>query len=195
MQNDKKYIGENMNREEFKKEIKLISRTEKYKGNILKVYDDEVSINGEIAHFDYIENFSATGILPIMGDGKIILVRQYRLAVDDWTLEIPAGKLDVSGEKIIDCAKRELEEETGYKSDNLEFMLSLNSSVAYWKSRIHIFIARDLYKGNKKNDDTEETICEAYTIDELKKMIYEGIIYDSKTITSILAYDGKVKGM
>ena len=189
----KSNLGEKMEKEKFKKEIKLISRTEKYKGNILKVYEDKVEINGKSTHFDYIENFSAVGILPILSDGKIILVRQYRLAVDDWTLEIPAGKLDVKGEEIIDCAKRELEEETGYKSDNMDFLVSLNSSVAYWKSRIHIFIAKDLYKGNKKNDDTEETICEVYTMDELKKMIYEGIIYDSKTITSILLYDGKGK--
>ena len=99
----------------------------------------------------------------------------------------------MDGEKIIDCAKRELEEETGYKSNNLEFMLSINSSVAYWKSRIYLYIARDLYKGNKKNDDNEETVEEIYSIDELRKMINNGTIYDSKTIVAILTYIDKYK--
>ena len=182
-----------MEKEIFKKNIKLIERTKKYEGNILTVFEDKVDINGKISYFDYIENFFAVGILPITNDDKIILVKQYRLAVNDWTLEIPAGKLDVDGEKIIDCAKRELEEETGYKSNNLEFMLSINSSVAYWKSRIYLYIARDLYKGNKKNDDNEETVEEIYSIDELRKMINNGTIYDSKTIVAILTYIDKYK--
>ena len=171
----------------FNKSIELLGREKKYEGAILTVYEDTVKVSNKICKWDYLENSSAAAILPVLNDGRILLVKQYRLAVDDWTIEIPAGKLD-KGEEPIVCAKRELEEETGYKSDDLKFLFSINSSVTYWNSRVHIFLAKNLKQGIKKNDEEEETNSVIYSIDDLIDMIYKGKIYDSKTVAAIFAY-------
>ena len=91
-----------------------------YTGTILKIYRDTVVANGHQEVYDYIHHDGAAAVLPVTKDGKILMVRQYRNALDGFTLEIPAGKLDAPGEPKIDCAYRELEEETGFRSENLE---------------------------------------------------------------------------
>lgn len=177
-----------MENENFKKKIKLLKREEKYKGTILTMYEDTVDVDGNICKWDYLDNSSAAAILPIMPDGKILLVRQYRLAVDDYTLEIPAGKLDDKNEDFLECAKRELEEETGYKSDDYEELLTMCSSITFWDSRVKIFLAKNLYQGHVHFDRDEETLIETYDIQDLKKMVFDGIIYDGKTCAAIMAY-------
>ena len=93
-------------------ELKRTDRTLKYEGSILKVYTDEIQLpNGKTTHWDYIHHNGATAIVPVRDDGKILMVRQYRNALDRETLEIPAGKLDDKDEKPLSCAMRELEEE------------------------------------------------------------------------------------
>ena len=107
------------------------------------------------------------------------------------TLEIPAGKLDKPDEPGIDCARRELEEETGYRSDNLEWLLSLRTTVAYCNERIEIFIARDLISSHQHLDEDEFVDVKPYSLKELKEMIFSGKIEDSKTIAAILAYESR----
>lgn len=184
-----------MNKDNFKKKIKLLKREEKYKGTILTMYEDTVEVDGNICHWDYLDNSSAAAILPVMPDGKILLVRQYRLAVDDYTLEIPAGKLDDKNEDFLVCAKRELEEETGYKSDDFELLLTMCSSVTFWDLRVKIFLAKNLKKGNIHFDRDEETLIETYDINELKKMVFDGTIYDAKTCAGIMAYLVKINNI
>ena len=87
------------------------------------------------------------------------------------------------------CARRELEEETGYTSDSLRHLLSLHPTVAYCDELIEIFVARDLVKTAQHLDEDERIDVETYTVDELKQMIYEGKITDAKTIAGILAYE------
>ena len=180
---------------DFKKKIKHLKREEKYRGTILTMYEDTVEVDGNICKWDYLDNSSAAAILPVMSDGKILLVRQYRLAVDDYTLEIPAGKLDDKNEDFLVCAKRELEEETGYKSDDYEELLIMCSSITFWDSRVKIFIAKNLYKGNIHFDRDEETLVEFYDIDTLKKMVFSGEIYDAKTCAAIMAYLVKINNL
>ena len=105
-----------------------LDRQLKYQGNILKIYEDTVLANGHEAHWDYIHHDGAAAVLPVTSEGKILMVRQYRNALDRYTLEIPAGKLDAPGEPKVECAFRELEEETGYRvesPENLEYLMSL----------------------------------------------------------------------
>lgn len=80
----------------------------------MDIYDDTVEVDGHITHWDYMGKCDAAAIVPVLPNGKIVMVRQYRLAVDEWTLEIPAGKLDGDEDYLV-CATRELEEEAGYK--------------------------------------------------------------------------------
>ena len=101
--------------------IVRLKRELAYEGTVLKIYRDTVVANGIEEVFDYIHHNGAAAVLPVTADGKIMLVRQYRNALDRFTLELPAGKVDSPDEPRIECAYRELEEETGYKTDKLEF--------------------------------------------------------------------------
>ena len=103
-------------------------------------------------------------------------------------MELPAGKLDAPGEPGIECAARELEEETGYRSENLEWLLTLRTTVALCNEKIDIYVARDLQPSKQKLDEAEYVTVKAYTLEELKKKIYAGEMEDSKTVAAILAY-------
>ncbi len=173
-------------------EVRRTNRTLKYEGNILKIYEDHMEFaNGSSEEWDFIHHDGAAAVIPVRKDGKILMVRQYRNALERETLEIPAGKLDAPGEPGIQCAARELEEETGYRSDRLEKLLTLRTTVAFCDERIEIFLARDLIPSKQHLDENEYVEVEAYTLDELKQMIFGGKIEDSKTIAAILAYESQ----
>ena len=163
----------------------------KYTGNILKIYEDTVIANGHEAHWDYIHHDGAAAVIPVMDDGKILMVKQYRNALERDTLEIPAGKLDDPDEEGIVCASRELKEETGYSSDDLEWLLTIRTTVAFCDERIEVFVARNLIPGEQHLDEDEFVDVKAYKLEELKGMIFEGKIQDSKTMAAILAYESK----
>ena len=116
-----------------------LKRQLRYQGTILKIYEDTVLANGHEAHWDFIHHDGAAAVLPVTDDGKILMVRQYRNALDRQTLEIPAGKLDAPNEPKIECAFRELEEETGFKTENMEYLMSVNTTVAFCDEAIDIF--------------------------------------------------------
>ena len=99
-----------------------LKRELRYEGAILKIYEDTVVANGHEAHWDFIHHDGAAAVLPVTDDGKILMVRQYRNALDRDTLEIPAGKLDAPDEPKIECAYRELEEETGLRAGKLTYL-------------------------------------------------------------------------
>ena len=85
-----------------------LKRELKYQGTILKIYEDTVLANGHEAHWDFIHHDGAAAVVPVTDDGKILMVRQYRTALNRETLEIPAGKLDAPDEPKIECAYRSL---------------------------------------------------------------------------------------
>ena len=176
--------------DEFKKKIKLVSRDLKYKGSIMDIYEDIVDIDGNIAHWDYVEKCDAAAIVPVLPNGNILMVRQYRLAVDEWTLELPAGKLDGKEDYLV-CAKRELEEETGYKSDNIEFLCDTYTAAAFCSEIVRIFVATNLTLGEKHFDRDEELVTEEWSIEDLKKEIFAGKIKDGKTISGLMTYIAK----
>ena len=145
--------------------------------------------NGNTAEWDYVEHRKgAAAVLPVLDNGNILMVKQYRSAVDCISLEIPAGSRDSVTEPTIECASRELEEETGYRSENLSFLLSLRTTVAFCDEFIDVYLARDLVKSTQHLDEGEAIDVEAHDVDELCEMIYAGKIQDSKTVSAILAY-------
>ena len=160
----------------------------KYTGNILKIYEDTVIANGHEAHWDYIHHDGAAAVVAVADDGKLLMVRQYRNALDRETLEIPAGKLDDPNEPKIECAYRELEEETGYRCDKLEYLMSLNTTVAFCDEAIDIFVARNLIPSHQHLDEDECVDVEAFDVDTLLDMIYAGKLQDGKTMAAIMAY-------
>ncbi len=113
-------------------QIKRIKRELKFKGTILEFYQDMMEINGtHTAIWDFIRHKGAAAVVPVLEDGRILMVRQYRNALERYTLEIPAGALDAENEPGIECAGRELEEETGYRCENLEWLITLRTTVAF----------------------------------------------------------------
>ena len=162
------------------------------KGTIVDYYHDIIRVpNGNVVTWDFIGNKGAAAVIPVMEDGKIIMVRQYRNAIERETLEIPAGGLDFPGEPTKDAAVRELEEETGYKSDNIEFLISIKTTVAFCNENIDIYVAKNLMPSKQNLDEDEFIHVESYDVKELCKMIYEGKIEDSKTVAAIMSYKNK----
>ena len=168
--------------------VERLKRELKYQGTILKIYEDTVIANGHEAHWDFIHHDGAAAVLPVTDDGKILMVRQYRNALDRETLEIPAGKLDDPKEPKIQCAYRELEEETGYRSEHLEYLMSLNTTVAFCDEAIDIFVARDLIPSHQHLDEDEVIEVEAWELKDLLQLIYEGKMTDGKTVAAISTY-------
>lgn len=172
--------------------MKRLKRELKYQGSIIPVYADTMELpNGKQVQWDYIDHNGAAAVIPVLEDGRILMVRQYRHALERNTLELPAGKKDVKGELGLACAKRELEEETGYCSDSLEWLVNISSWIAFTNEIIEVFVATDLKKTHQNLDEDEFVDVEAFTVEELKQMIFEGKIEDAKTMSGILAYDMK----
>ena len=171
-----------------------INRELVHKGAIIDLNKDTMKLpDGRIEYFDFIYHKGAAAVVPVRDDGKILMVRQYRNAVDQYTIEVPAGGKNGADEPTLECAYRELEEETGYYTDreNLELLLSLYTTVAFCNEQIDIYVAKNLTKTEQHLDDDEYIDVEAYTIDELVDMVISGEIVDAKTIAAIMTY--KVK--
>lgn len=165
-----------------------LDRTLKYTGTVLKVYEDKVLANGHEAHWDYIHHDGAAAVVPVTKEGKILMVRQFRNALDRETLEIPAGKVDSPDEPRIECAYRELEEETGFSTEKLEFLIRVNTTVAFCDEGIDVFLARDLIPSHQHLDEDEVIDVEEWELQDLLELIYSGRLTDSKTVAAITAY-------
>lgn len=162
-----------------------------YEGHIVDFYEDTVKVpNGNIVKWDFIKHKGAAAVVPVLPDGRILMVKQFRNALDRETLEIPAGGRNSIDEPYIECSHRELEEETGYKCElsDMEFLISIRTTVAFCDERIDVFVAKNLQKSSQNLDEDEFINVYPYTTKQLSDMIYEGKIQDSKTISSIMAY-------
>ena len=173
-------------------EFKRISRDLVAKGAIIDYYQDTMQIpNGNIAKWDLIDHKGAAAVVAVREDGKLLMVRQYRNALERETLEIPAGKLDAPGEPKIECAYRELEEETGYRCEKLEYLMSLNTTVAFCDEAIDVFVARNLIPSKQQLDEDESINVERWKLENLQELIYTGKMTDAKTVAAIMAYAAK----
>ena len=174
----------------------LLMRKERvleHQGSILDFYSDYMELpDGKVEKWDYVEHRKgAAAVIPVLPNGKILMVRQYRNALNRFTLEIPAGSRDSVTEPTIECASRELEEETGYRCENLEFLLSLRTTVAFCNEMIDVYVARDLIPSKQHLDEGEYIELEEHELSELCELVYQGVIQDGKTVAAILAYKNK----
>lgn len=181
-------------------EFKRLERTLVHNGKIIDYYQDTVQVpNGNIVKWDFIGHKGAAAMLAVREDGRLLMVRQWRNALDRYTLEIPAGGKNTADEPTETAAVRELEEETGYIAGKVEFLLSIYTTVAFCNEKIDIYLARDLKRRESQHLDEDEFIdVEAATLEELVQMIYDGKIEDSKTVSAIMTYksylaDGKLQ--
>jgi len=171
------------------KDFERLSRELSHKGSIVEFYTDTILLpDGKIAKWDHVSHNGAAAVVAVTDENKILMVRQYRNSMDRMTLEIPAGGVDSLSEPTIICAARELEEETGYHSDDLEFLLSVKTAIAFSNENVDIYLARNL-KQSKQNLDPDEYInVEEFDIETLIEMIHENKIQDSKSIAGIFSY-------
>lgn len=175
-------------------EFKRLNRELVYRGTIVDFYKDTIQVpNGNIVKWDFIAHKGAAAVIPVKEDGKLLMVRQYRNALERYTLEIPAGGLNGPEEPTKDAAARELEEETGYRSKELELLLTIRTTVAFCNEKIDIYVAHNLIESKQHLDEDEFIHVEAYSVEELCEMIYSGKIEDSKTISAIMTYKDKYR--
>ena len=165
-----------------------------HKGAIIDYYQDTIKVpNGNIAKWDYIKHKGAAAVVAVKDDGKLLMVRQFRNALDRETLEIPAGGLNSVDEPTDIAAARELEEEAGYMAGKLELLISIRTTVAFCDEKIDVYLATDLKRSRQHLDEDEYLDVETYTIEELIQMVYDCKIQDGKTVAALLAYYNKYK--
>ena len=166
---------------------KKLSSEDIFDGVLLHVKRDRVELpNGHESVREWIQHPGASAVIPLLPDGNIILVKQYRYPVGRVTLEIPAGKLDSPDEDPIDCAIRELSEETGYSARRMRKLTSIATTVGFSNEWIHIYAATNLVKGAQHPDDDEFINCVKVPLDEAVAMVRRGEIFDAKSAVGIL---------
>ena len=169
--------------------VQRIDRKLVRKCNVFDLYEDTIlTPEGHTAKWDFLRHDGATAIVPVLPDGRILMVRQFRNAVDRVSLEIPAGKKDGPEEDPYLCAARELEEETGYRSENLTKLVKLVTAIAYCSETIDIYVARDLVPTAQRLDEDEFIDVIPCEPDELMEMIFREEIQDAKTVAALMAY-------
>ncbi len=157
-----------------------------YNGPI-KLKLDTFRINGKIFRKEVVEHNASVGIIPILSNDEIILIKQYRYAVNEYLIEIPAGKIE-NKESPIEAAKRELEEETGFTGDLIP-LTKCYLAPSYDTELMHLFIAKNILRtdnSTSKMDDDENISNMIVRIDDAIRYCFNGHIKDCKTVSAIL---------
>jgi ADP-ribose pyrophosphatase len=137
---------------------------------------------------DVVRHPGAVGIVALTDDGRICLVRQYRSALDRVTVEIPAGKLD-PGEDPLDCARRELTEETGMVAERIAYLTTIATSVGFADELIHLYMATGLSYAGSDPDADEFINVDLVELNQLVDAVLDGRIEDAKTVVGALVCD------
>lgn len=167
---------------------KFVSRTEPFSGNLLKVKVDQITLpNGKGASREMILHPGAVGILPVFDDGSMAFVKQYRYPVGSVLYEIPAGKLEPN-EDYLECAKRELSEETGLSAGSWTYMTGTVTTPGFTNEVIHLYLAKELQCHASHPDEDEFVKMEVLPCEQVKKMVLEQEIFDAKTLAALLLY-------
>ena len=158
-----------------------------YDGKVVTLYKDTVELpDGNSAIREYVKHIGAVCVVPVTDDGEVILERQYRYAVGEILVEIPAGKLDFPGENWEEAARRELREETGAEARELIDLGDYYGSPAIMGERIRMFLARGLTFTDQHLDEDDFLEVFRLPLDEAVRQIMAGEIPDGKTQTAIL---------
>lgn len=166
-------------------EEKTMKSDKLYEGKILNLRIDTVELpDKKYSKREIVEHPGGVAVIPVTENKSVILVKQYRKAVERFLYEIPAGKLEVN-EEPRETAVRELKEETGFTSNKLTYLLEFYTSPGYCNEKIYLFLGEELLAGEQEPDSGEFIEWEEFPIEDLLKMIDRGEILDSKTIIGI----------
>jgi len=159
-----------------------------YKGPVFGVRRDEVlEPNGVRAMREVITHPGSVVVLPVLPDGRILLIRQYRYATRQYLWELVAGRIDV-GESVRAAAARELIEETGYRAKNFRVFLDVFPTPGFLEERMYILLAERLTAGEAQPEEDEKITAKAFRRAELESMIQTNALRDAKTIAGLLYY-------
>ena len=163
-----------------------VSSKKVYEGSFLDVRKDVVKLpDGNTSTREWINHPGAACIIPIMPDGKLALIKQYRYPVQSIMIELPAGKLDKE-ESPEACAIRELEEEIGYSAGKLTFVAKIHPAIGFANEQMWIFLAEQLIQSQKNTDHDEFVELMPRSINQAVELVWNGAITDVKTIIGIL---------
>jgi len=172
-----------------------VSRTEVLRGHFLNVVRDVVRLpSGQEALREFVVHPGAVMVIALMDDGRVVLERQFRHPMQRVMIEFPAGKLD-AGEASLQCAQRELAEETGYSAREWAFAGRLAPTIAYSDEIIDIWFARGLSLGERQLDDGEFLDVFAASPDELQTWCHSGAVIDCKTLVGALWLQNVLGGL
>ena len=143
--------------------------------------------DGRLHTHDVVRHPGAVVVVPVLDDGRVCLIRNYRLAVDRELLELPAGTLE-PGEPPIETARRELIEETGYRAAEMTRLFEFYMSPGILDERMHAFVATGLQAGDPQREAGEQIENYLVTPSELEELLAAGRIQDSKSLSSLLFY-------
>ena len=165
---------------------RFVSGEQVFKGRLLDVRRDTVAMpDGAHAVREYVVHPGAVVVVPVLDDGRLVMERQYRYPVGRVMLEFPAGKID-AGEPALQCAQRELAEETGYRARQWALAGVLHNAMAYSTEVIHIVFARELTEGQRTLDDGELIDIVPMSEAELDAAAARGDLTDAKTLISLM---------
>jgi len=168
--------------------MKVISSRERYRCGLFRITEDHaVDPDGFEIRRSVVQHAGSAVMMAVDEKGRILLVRQYRLPARAMLWELPAGRLD-PGEKPLQAAKRELEEETGYRARTWRKLLSFYPSPGYVSEKMTVFVATDLIEGEPKPMEDERIRCRWFSSRELDRMIRTGRLKDGKTIAALLTW-------
>lgn len=168
--------------------VRIIRSKTIYTGPVFGIRRDElVEPGGVRTTREMITHSGSVVVLPILSDGRVILIRQYRHAARQFLWELVAGRID-EGESPRKAAARELIEETGYRAERFQIFLDFFPTPGFLEERMFILLARGLAEGIAQPEEDEQIESRAYSQKELEQMIQKRIIRDGKTIAGLLYY-------
>jgi len=169
-------------------ETAVLSHKEIYNGKIVGLHVDTIrQASGGTTIREVVLHPGGVTAVPVLDDGRIMLIRQFRYPIGKFILELPAGKLD-TGQPPNETVARELEEEIGHKAGALEYKTTFYTTPGICNEAIHFFIAKDLVPCGQRLEEGEHITVEIYSLEECLEKIRTGEICDAKTILGILWY-------
>ena len=167
-----------------------VSSRRVYNGRVISLDVDEVRFpDGSIGSLEMIRHPGASAVVPLLDadeeDPQVLLIRQYRYASAGYLYEIPAGRLD-AGESPLECAHRELSEETGYRAERVEHLFTMYTTPGFTDEKIHLFLATGLSAGESHREADEFMELVPTKLSRALSMIEQGEIQDAKTALALL---------